>query len=103
MNDTYIEVDGKAVQEPDMSKWRSWMKTADRKVGVTVVGDKRVYTVFLGLDYNSRGPVPILYETMVFSPGSYDEPNGEVSRYATREQALAGHKAMVKQLQEAQK
>ena len=51
-----------------------------------------VSTIFMGLDHNfsNEGP-PILFETMVFG-GALDQ---EQARYATWEEAEAGHKAMV--------
>ena len=55
-----------------------------------VVPGVDVSTVFLGLDHGYGDGPPILYETMVFG-GTLD---GEQDRYATREQALAGHEAM---------
>lgn len=62
----------------------------------------RVSTVFLGLDHNfwrrpeddPLGYKPILWETMVFG-GSLD---GEQRRYTSREEALKGHRALVKEL-----
>ena len=50
-----------------------------------------VSTVFLGLDHNYSpfGP-PVLWESLVFG-GPLD---GEMDRYSSRAQALAGHQAL---------
>jgi hypothetical protein len=55
---------------------------------------KRVSTVFLKIDhrFGNEGP-PVLYETMVFQGESFDDLDCE--RYSTKEQAIAGHKAMM--------
>lgn len=54
-----------------------------------------VSTVFLGLDHSFRdhGP-PILFETLVFNGPLRDE----MERYATWDEADAGHKAMVERV-----
>jgi hypothetical protein len=54
------------------------------------IGNVKVSTVFLGLDHNYSldGP-PLLYETMIFG-GEHDQYQ---ERYATRDEALAGHRA----------
>lgn len=46
----------------------------------------RVSTVFLGIDHSFGGPVPVLWETLVFMP---DGEDGE--RYTSHEAAVAGH------------
>lgn len=76
----------------DVVAWGDWFATSkDRQIADDKDedgGDVRVSTVFLGLDHNfgASGP-PILYETMVFG-GPYD---GSQERYATRDDAIAGH------------
>ena len=52
-------------------------------------------TVFLALDHNFGGGKPILYETLVFPEGSLSEVWG--TRYHTREEALAGHFAKLRE------
>lgn len=86
------------VEEPDVLKWGAWLEEAgdNRVVGrTTVAPGVDVSTVFLGLDHNfaPEGP-PLLFETMVFG-GSADQ---SCWRYATWEEAEAGHAAVVKQL-----
>lgn len=53
----------------------------------------RVSTVFLGMDHAWTGP-PCIFETMVFS--NYSKLDSEQERYATWEQAVAGHKALLR-------
>ena len=92
MADRYIEVDGIAVPELNLHKWGEWLKTADRVVKYTVIGDGGVCTLLLGLDLSSSSEgLPEIYETMVFE----GKHNGDMDRYATRKEAEAGHEAMV--------
>ena len=74
----------------DVMAWRHWMETADRRVANQRRGGVRVSTVFLGLNHNWGGGRPLLFETMVFG-GPHDENQ---NRYATWEEAEAGHAAM---------
>ena len=58
-----------------------------------------VSTVFLGIDHNFGGKgKPILFETMVFGKGDL-VPDNWMARYCTWEQAEAGHKAIVYELE----
>lgn len=77
----------------DTLVWARWFATADRKVARTQVTDGiSVSTVFLGLDHSfSPGAAPQIFETMVFG-GPLDN---DLDRYATWEEAEAGHVAMV--------
>jgi hypothetical protein len=89
------------VPEPDLLAWGRWFGTAHRHVAETwVTPDIRVSTVFLGTDHALwRGHhVPILFETMVFG-GSLDQ---EQRRYATWEEAEAGHEEVVEQMRAMQ-
>jgi hypothetical protein len=89
MNGQYILDGHEVVAEPDLTKWGQWMQTANRIVAVDTVGTKRVSTVFLGLDYKFRDWPHELFETMVF-------PECEtLVRYATWDEAEAGHKQVV--------
>lgn len=47
-------------------------------------------TVFLGIDHAFSGGLPVLWETIVFG-GPLD---GEMDRYTSRADALAGHQVM---------
>jgi hypothetical protein len=62
------------------------------RVAETMVGERSVSTVFLGLDHAFFGGRPLLFETMVFA-GSH-ESEGQW-RYSTWDEALAGHDQVV--------
>jgi hypothetical protein len=89
MSGRYIlDAEGNPVPEPDLLTWGKWLETADRQLakdqlpnGVTVS------TVFLGLDHSFFGGPPMLWESMIFG-GPEDQYQ---ERYASREEALAGH------------
>lgn len=100
----YYTLDGhEPVPCEDVLEWGRWFETADqkRRVAETFLGDVRVSTVFLGLDhhfgFDRLEHVPILFETMVFG-GPLDQ---EQERYATWDEAEAGHEEMVKRVREA--
>ena len=64
------------------------------RVAYTDIGPCYVSTVFLGMDHSwSDGP-PELFETMIFG----DEHSEDQWRYATYDEAEAGHKAIVEAL-----
>lgn len=81
--------DGIPIEEPDHAAWGRWMMVhlAERKVAEDVVGDVKVSTIFVGMEGG-------LYETTVF--GGPD--HGYQRRYATRQEAVAGHEAVVLQI-----
>ena len=93
-----------------MGKWYREIKMADGSVGLercsaiesaraerwqvkTDLGDVWVSTVFLGLDHAYVAGPPVVYETMVFRSGDFDDL--DCDRYHTRAEAEAGHAAMV--------
>ncbi len=86
----YILRHGEIIREPDLFKWGRWMQLAedDRIIEQTQVGDAKVSTVFLGLDYNfsEKGP-PILFETMIFGGEHADYQD----RCATLDEARKMH------------
>lgn len=88
----YYRLDGhRVVACADVLEWARWFETAteERTVAQTTVGSLMVSTVFIGLDSNPLGPVPVLFETKVFPAGRYGE------RYATWEDAERGHQRIV--------
>lgn len=92
-----LDANGKPVPEPNLIKWANWFESANRIVKQEWIGESRVSTVFLGLDYNFHpsGP-PVLWETMVFN----GRLNGEMTRCSgTREQAEAMHAEMISRVQ----
>src|ERR1700730_12943034 len=90
---TYIlEREVNAVLERDFGRWSDWYERSKNRVlkHDTLSRGVRVSTIFLGIDHNFnfyRGGRPLLWETMIF--GGHHE--GYCQRYATREEALAGH------------
>ncbi len=104
MDGKYIlDGDGNPVLCPDLVVWGQWMEnkktTKDWIVEKTTVGGVEVSTVFLGLDHNYvLGDPPLLFETMCFQGAPGEEFDGEefFARYATREEAAAGHAKIVK-------
>jgi hypothetical protein len=72
-------------------EWDAWRQA--NQDGLAVVAksgtDPLVSTVFLGYDANGWDPSgpPLLYETAVYRDGTWEE----LERYATREEAQAGH------------
>jgi hypothetical protein len=92
-----LDEQGHPVVEGDVLRWSEWYQRAQNRVlkQDRVSPRVRVSTIFLGIDRNfilrERGR-PILWETMVFG-GRHD---GYCQRYATREEALAGHAGAVK-------
>ena len=87
-------LDGHEVKECDLMTWAEWYETADRKVARETIGDSDISTVFLGIDHSFGEGPPLLFETMVFN-GKLD---GEINRYSTWDDAVAGHNAMVKKV-----
>lgn len=102
MKDHYVMDENHNVRAVDWEEWVEWSKPAYsskdgfeklRRVAFTVVdSDCNVSTVFLGVDhdFSMNGP-PILFETMVFG-GEFDQ---EQERYATWDEAVVGHAAIV--------
>lgn len=86
----------------DPVEWARWFGRSDRQLADWRHGGgesgTRVSTVFLSLDHDhsGKGP-PVLWETLVFGGPLADE----MERYCTREEALAGHAAMVARVEAA--
>ena len=87
----YILKDKIPVPVWDALEWDKWLRTADRQVAETYIGEIRISTVFLSLDHAFLGGPPILFETMIFN-GDLD---GYQWRYHTWEEAEQGHEDVV--------
>ncbi len=97
----YILDGKKAVPAQDFEEWLKWaQKGYSVQVGYTEDRSWKVSTIFLGIDHSyGRNPEPALFETMVFgSPLDLAQ-----ERYATWEEALAGHAKWVAAVQEAKR
>lgn len=70
-----------------------------RRVALTQVGEVEVSTVWLGYDHAFTGP-PQVYETMAFRSG---EDADVCERYATEDEARAGHERIVAELHRAER
>lgn len=88
-------------------EWAEWMAAADlfpeegerskRQVAHTILGDRTVSTIFLGIDVGLSsllGGPPRVFETAVFD----DDGIGETHRYSSWDAALAGHARVVERL-----
>lgn len=96
MTDQKYILDGHEPVPVDLMTWARWFETADRHVARTEVRPGvMVSTVFLGIDHSFGTGKPLLFETMVFSDYGGDN---EV-RYATWDEAVAGHVAIVAKLE----
>jgi hypothetical protein len=104
----YILNEDREPVEVDMMTWALWFEKANRTVAKTVIVPNKVEvsTVFLGLDHNFNSQLPpigcepdppIVFETLVFG-GSMD---GHMNRYATWDEAEAGHARMITQVKAA--
>jgi hypothetical protein len=93
LNGRYILDGHEPVQEPDLLTWARWLETADLHVKLSIQGDVRVSTVFLGLDHNFGDlfGLPILFETMAL----VGDDSVAQDRYRTWAEAEAGHDRMV--------
>lgn len=78
-------------QEPDVYAWLQWWQRNRKRRTIDQCSTKDgtyVSTVFLGFDHSIGEDAPILWET-------YDSSGEVLERYATREEALQGHKRTV--------
>lgn len=93
MTGRYILNGHEPVEEPDLLTWATWLENADRHVKLSIQGDVRVSTVFLGLDHNFGDlfGLPILFETMAF----IGHDSIAQDRYRTWAEAEAGHDRIV--------
>lgn len=82
-------------QPISFERWCELFEDFDgRRVAYTELGGYRVSTVWLGLDHRflGEGP-PLIFETMVFGPDGAEDL--DCHRYATKEEAQAGHDELV--------
>ena len=96
MTKHYILQDREPIEEPNLLTWARWYEMTDRTIKETTLSQEvRVLTVFLGFDYRfGRGGPPLLFETVVFG----GEHNGKQRCYSAWDEAVAGHDAVVNEL-----
>jgi hypothetical protein len=113
-----LDARGIAVPERDPKKWAEWMYAENnRLVARTETCHCTVSTVFLGIDHNFMGKLPVLFETMVFQgemsqhegderpvPVDFEGGNsdwvasalwGSNRRYSLKADAVLGHQEVV--------
>jgi hypothetical protein len=93
------DADGTITPTSDVITWGRWMEAneSNRRIRQTTIGDSWISTVFTGINHNLIAytrDVPVIYETMVFG-GPLDDT---CARYATEEEAIAGHEAIVESI-----
>lgn len=98
MSRTAILVGREVLPVYDMLIWAEQFENVSaRRVGQDQVDSASVSTVFLGLDHSfGLGGPPQWFETMIFG-GDHD---GWQDRYATWDEAKAGHEHVVAALRE---
>ncbi|MGE4195979.1 MAG: hypothetical protein AB7G11_02500 [Phycisphaerales bacterium] len=104
--DHYILNDRQPVRCDDIVEFARWRQANEelRRVGCDILpGGVFVSTVFLGLDHNfeGHGP-PVLFETMILAPSEHPLSDW-TDRYATWDEAEAGHARAVKLVEESRK
>ncbi len=88
-----LDAEGQPIAAEGVRSWSAWFCGADRVVACDFVGDIRVSTVFLGIDYNFSGHgAPTLWESLVFG-GALD---GQMSRYDSLQSAEKGHRELLR-------
>lgn len=94
-NGRYIlDDEGNPQPEPDLMKWAEWIEKGGktRIVKQTKVKGHFVSTVFLGLDYQFQGGVPMLFETMIWDKNDQDIYQ---DRHSTKQKAMTAHDRLV--------
>lgn len=111
----YYDVDGSPMEMMDWAKAQTPERKRIAQDTIEVAGKSYwVSTVWLGLDMGFGLDTPVIFETMVFT-GPEPSPDRKLGpplcdadgyelmdRYATKEQALAGHEAMCERVRTSQ-
>jgi hypothetical protein len=91
-NGLYFNIDGEPIS---LVEWANLFEMLEyRSLNKTTVGELRISTVWLGVDHNQIGDIPLIFETMVFLDASLLDVV-YTRRYTTKEQAVAGHAEVV--------
>ena len=88
----------------DIMEWSKDLEKKEYKIVKQEIlpNGKWVSTVWLGLDHSYRNGPPLIFETMVF-PKEGDYGDLDMDRYSTEEEAIKGHKKMVKKWSKKEK
>lgn len=98
---TYWILEGKTpVPCSDSAEWERWFEKADRTVAKDKINGYLVSTIFLGKSHTLEAQ-PLLFQTLFFKP-SWLSDETYVYCYATWEEALEGHKEIIKKLNSKQ-
>jgi hypothetical protein len=91
-----LDSDGNAIPEPNIRRWSDWFHIHDRRLAWDVLPNGLIVsTVFLGINHAyDDDNIPILWETMVFTP---DHDALDQLRYSSAAAALEGHKLFCEQ------
>lgn len=85
-------------QPIDINEWARLRETGQGRVAHNRIWwrNRRVSTVWLGMNHGWFGEDIQIFETMVFKGKSYEDVY--CKRYATEAEAIAGHKAVLRKL-----
>ena len=92
----YYKRDGTLYKEPNaVLKWGKDHQNRDIKIvkQEELENGYFISTVWLGIDHRFGEGKPLIFETMVFPPDSYQDQDME--HYSTEKEAIKGHKKMV--------
>lgn len=91
----YILNDQKEIVEVPLMEWVEWIEHTDKRfLKSSKVGEIKVSSIFLGLDYSFGGKEPLYFETMIFG----GKREGEIERYSTYDETMKRHEEIVKEL-----
>lgn len=95
MSDTYaLGKDGEPI-EVSYEEWAKSFNRDDRRIAYDEIPDVgAVSTVFLGIEHGHVNGAPLLFESLVMG-SKYD---GEMMRYTTRAEAVAGHAKLLRKV-----
>jgi hypothetical protein len=98
MNVFYYLNDDHTTRPCDVVEWAEqlthMMITNNKNLKEDTVNGKWISTIWLGIDHNYLGGLPLIFETMVFNDGDLhlDE---YCDRYSTWDEAIEGHQKAI--------
>ena len=90
----YYNLEGQKVTLEEWGTIREFHKTVKQQH----LCGMYISTVFIGMNMGFGDTPPLIYETMVFKDGEWNEEY--IDRYTTREEALAGHARAIEWVKE---